>query len=99
MDTGVAPVDIEAPPVAPENGGGMPKAIKFAPWKKECKVQRVTGTQWQESDSEAASKLWEDLEERKSPHLLPVSGDGLVFRCSLLRLFVIRSCGGGQHVL
>ena len=47
-------------------------------------MQRVTGTQWQESDSEDASKLRErSLQERKSPHLLPVSGGGLILRCSL----------------
>ena len=36
---------------------------------------------------------------RKSPHLLPVSGGGLVFRCSLILVFMVRSCGGGQRVL
>ena len=39
------------------------------------------------------------LGERKSPHLLPVSGGGLVFRCSLLLVLMVRSCGGGQRVL
>ena len=48
----------------------MPEAIKFAPWKKECTVQRVTGTQWQESDSEAASKLWEELGREEEPTLI-----------------------------
>ena len=39
------------------------------------------------------------LEERKSPHLLPVSGCGLVLICSLLFVFMVRKCGGGQCVL
>ena len=66
VDTVVAPGGVAAPPVAPVSGG-MPKAIKFAPWKKECKAQRVTGTQWQESDTEAASKLWEELGREEEP--------------------------------
>ena len=64
------------------------------------KVQRVTGIQWQESDSEAASKLWEELGREEEPTLIVVSGDGLVFRCSLLLVFVVRSfVVGGQRVL
>ena len=30
----------------------------------------MTGTQWQESDSEAASKLWEELGKEEEPTLI-----------------------------
>ena len=50
MDTGVAPAGVDEPP-----------AIKFGARKKECKIPRITGTQWEESDQDEARDLWENL--------------------------------------
>ena len=62
-------------------------------------MQRVTDTQWQESDSETASKLWEELEREEEPTFIAHFGRWAGFRCSLLLVFMARSCGGGQRVL
>ena len=50
MDTGVAPVD-----------GSEAEEITFKFRQKTCQMARVTGTQSQESDLEAASKLRKEL--------------------------------------
>ncbi|CAN0497999.1 unnamed protein product, partial [Ectocarpus sp. 12 AP-2014] len=56
MDTGVAPVD-------EDNSRG----IQFGSRRKECKMKRITGTQWQECESAAASKIWEELGRKEEP--------------------------------
>ena len=60
MDTGVAPVD-----------GSEAEEIAFKFRQKTCQVARVTGTQSQENDLEAASKLWEELEREEEPTYCP----------------------------
>ena len=50
MDTGVALVD-----------GSEAEDINFKSRQKTCQMARVSGTQSQESDLEAASMLWEEL--------------------------------------
>ena len=50
MDTGVALAGVDEPP-----------AIKFGARKMECKIPRITGTQWEESDQDEARDLWENL--------------------------------------
>ncbi|CAM9146044.1 unnamed protein product [Pylaiella littoralis] len=59
MDTGTAPVD-----------GGPLTEITFGPRKKLCEMARVTGTQWHQSDSTAAFKLWEELGTVEQPTLI-----------------------------
>ena len=72
-------------------------------WSKQAGIGRGDGccgeTEVQAQNPEAASKLWEELGREEEPTLMPVSGGGLVFRCSFLLVFMIRSCGGGQRVL
>ena len=58
MDTGVAPVD-----------GSEAEEITFKSRQKTCQMARVTGIQSQESDLEAASKLWEELGREEEPTL------------------------------
>ena len=59
IDAGVAPVDeIKA------------EEITFKSRQKTCQKARVTGTQSQESDLEAASKLWEELGREEEPTLI-----------------------------
>ena len=58
MDTGVAPVD-----------ESEVEEITFKSRQKTCQMARVTGTQSQESDLEAASKLWEELGREEEPTL------------------------------
>ena len=59
IDTGVAPVD-----------GSEAEAITFKYRHKTCQMARITGTQSQESDLEAASNLWEELGREKEPTLI-----------------------------
>ena len=59
MDTGVAPVD-----------GSEAEEITFKSRQNTRQMARVTGTQSQESDIEAASKLWEELEREEEPILI-----------------------------
>lgn len=59
MDTGVAPVGTE-----------VSQRIQFQSYKKECTVQRVTGTQWQACHSEFASKIWEELGTEEEPSIV-----------------------------
>ena len=59
MDTGVAPVV-----------GSKAEEIIFKSRQKACQMARVTGTQSQESDLEAASKLWEELGREEEPTLV-----------------------------
>ena len=56
MDTGVAPGGLDGPSM-----------IKFGARKKERKVSRVTGTQWEESDQDSARELWDDLGHAEEP--------------------------------
>ncbi|CAB1111819.1 unnamed protein product [Ectocarpus sp. CCAP 1310/34] len=58
MDTGVAPVD-------EDNSRG----IQFGSRRKECKMKRITGTHWQECESAAASKIWEELGRKEEPNI------------------------------
>ena len=62
VDTGVAPV--------PVNESEAKKEITFKPRTTTCEMVRVTGTQWQESDSEGASKLWEEFGREEEPTLI-----------------------------
>ena len=80
MYTGVAPVD-----------GSEGEEITFKSREKTCQMARATGTQSQDSDLEAASKLWEELGRA-------VSDNGLVFKCVLLLVFVAGSCDGRKRV-
>ena len=56
---GVAPVD-----------GSEAEEITFKSRQKICQMARVTGTKSQESDLEAASKLWEELGREEEPTLI-----------------------------
>ena len=87
MDTGVAPVH-----------GSEAEEITFKSRQKACQMVRVTGTQSQESDLGAASKLREELGRGKNPHLLPVSDSGLVSKYVLLLVFAVGSCGEHKRV-
>ena len=62
LDTGVAPVPVKE--------SEAKKEITLKPRTTTCEMARVTGTQWQESDSEAASKLWNELEREEEPTLI-----------------------------
>ena len=75
LDTGVAPV--------PVNESEVKKEIIFKPRTTTCEMARVTGTQWQESDSEAASKLWEELGREEEPTLIARFGKRV--RCLVWR--------------
>ena len=59
MDTGVLPVGVDEP-----------QQIKFRPRAKECRVSRVTGTQWEVSDQASAQEFWENLEREEEPALV-----------------------------
>ena len=63
MDTGVAPLD-----------GSEAEEITFKSRQKTCQMARVTGTQSQESDLEAASKLWEELGREEESTLIACFG-------------------------
>lgn len=58
MDMGVAPA-----------GVGVPPAIKFQPRHKTCEMARVTGTQWQESESVSAVRLFEEAGREEEPSI------------------------------
>ncbi|CAB1097448.1 unnamed protein product [Ectocarpus sp. CCAP 1310/34] len=57
-DTGVAPLD-------EDNSRG----IQFGSRRKECKMKRITGTQLQECESAAASKIWEERGRKEEPNI------------------------------
>ena len=59
MDTGVAPVD-----------GSEAEETTFKSRQKTCQMARVTGTQSQDSDLEAASKPWKELGRGEEPTLI-----------------------------
>ena len=59
MDTEVAPVN-----------GCEAEEITYKSRQKACQMARVTGTQSQEIDLEAASKLWEELGREEQPTLV-----------------------------
>ena len=63
MDTGVAPAGVDELP-----------AIKFGARKKECKIPRITGTQWEKSDQDEARDLWENLGREEEPAFLANEG-------------------------
>ena len=48
-------------------GVDKPPAIKFGAQKMECKIPRITGTQWEESDQDEARDLWENLGREEEP--------------------------------
>ena len=63
MDTGVVPAGVD-----------QPQEITFPPRKAECKVSRVTGTQWRESDQASARDLWENIAREEEPSLVANEG-------------------------
>ena len=81
LNTGVAPV--------PVNESEAKKEITCKPRTTTCEMARDTGTQWQESDSEAASKLWEELGREEEPTLIARFGKRT--RCHVWRACCICS--------
>ena len=69
MDSGVAPVD-----------GSKSEELTFKSRQKTCQMARVTWTQSQESDLEAASKLWEELGREEEPTLIARFGQEVGFK-------------------
>lgn len=59
MNTGVAPA-----------GADVSQGISFERYKKECMVQRITGTQWEERDSETARQIWQELGREEEPNII-----------------------------
>ena len=59
MDTGVLPVGLDEP-----------QQIKFRSRAKECRVPRVTGTRWEESNKASAQEFWENLEREEESALV-----------------------------
>ena len=51
-----------------------PQQINFRPRTKECRVSRVTGTHWYESDQASAQEFWENLEWEEEPALVANRG-------------------------
>ena len=87
MDTGVALVD-----------GSEAEEITFTSRQKTCQMSRLTGTQSQERDLEAVSKLWEELGREEKRTCVARFDIGLDFKGVLLLVFVVGSCDGRKRV-